>query len=119
VSEKLETRIKELERLAYEAYKRRDYVLEDKYDAERAELQKLLDDMRIEEPLTEKDLTPHKWNRDFIMQYGDARCEVCGMKYSYFRDRMKALNEWTEEEKHTKRFNESMRASSCKSKAEA
>lgn len=109
----LEERISKLKKLADEAYKKRDFSSENQYDAERVRLQKLLDKLQLVVPLTEKDLLPHKWVQSDIERYGDARCLRCAMKFSYFKDDMAKLSEWSDKEKKTSSFNENMKRYSC------
>ncbi|VVB76641.1 Uncharacterised protein [uncultured archaeon] len=118
--EEPEARAKELLALADDAYRRRDFAAEDRYDKERFELMRRIEDARPGEAparlLTVADLKPHVWNKELVERSGNARCEVCGMQFTYYDEGMCGLSKWPSEEKerHGSDYNRIMLNYSCK-----
>jgi hypothetical protein len=113
LSDDIRQRIKELEQLALVAYNCRDFKAEDKYDSEARKLRATLENQVPDKLLTVADLTPHAWDTAAIALCGDARCDVCGQKNSYYNEGIRTVMSWPESEKKTQRFNNALLVFSC------
>jgi hypothetical protein len=112
--EQLLKEIEEYQAKAMQAYKNRDFNYETECDRQIAMRKDELEQRFLLTPLTIKDLTPHTWDDKVIQQFGDARCKVCGQKKSYYNEGLANLLQWSDKEKHTLRYNQSLLMFTCK-----
>jgi hypothetical protein len=118
----MEARIAELVKLADDAYKRRDFRMEDAYDKKRAELKAQLDKMKPKAQgpvrlLEISDLPRHSWDDKLVKAYGNARCSRCAMQKEYFdRGLRDILSIWTEADKRNdpEGYNKALESYACK-----
>jgi hypothetical protein len=112
--EQLLKEIKDYQGEALQAYKNRDFNYEAECDRQIAMRKDELEQRFKQKSLTAKDLTPHTWDAKAIQQFGDARCKVCGQKQSYYNEGMANLSQWSDEEKHTRKYNQAFLMFDCK-----
>jgi hypothetical protein len=115
--EQILNEIEDYKTKAMEAYKNRDFKLEDECDRQATILQEELE-CRFQVTPYLAVLIPHTWNVNTLQQFGDARCEVCGQKKSYYDEGISSLSQLSEAEKHTRRYNQTLLMFNCNKRGE-
>lgn len=44
------------------------------------------------------EIQKHSWDEKIIKQFGNDRCEKCGMQYEYYQSNLATLKAWTNKE---------------------